>query len=350
MDELILKCLQGEGTSGENEQVWEWLKSSSENFRHYEQMRDVWIASGMVRNLSESEIDRRFERVRNRIGAGKKGKKSFYTVVPIRQLPEWLKYAAVFIFAFLLGAVLLELYYGTSKSANQSPQYVVEAPFGAKINMSLADGTKVWLNAGSRLTYSDAYNEKSRRVSLSGEGYFEVAKNRRMPFYVEADGVEIKAIGTAFNVKAYPDEDLVETTLVEGKVAVSQGRKEYVLDPKQQISLYRNHDAGNISDEILKNINTNLHTSWRGKRWIFAGESMGDFARKLERRYDVHITISDSRLADYKLTGSIEQQTLDQLLNALRLTVPLSYRITDRDVLLSLDERLKKDYELLMKK
>lgn len=369
MDDLILKCLQGEASDGENAKVWEWLKSSPENFQHYRQLRDSWMVSGMVRDLSENEIDQRYEKMKSRIHTGRK--KPVRVSGVTRLVPEWLKIAAVFVFAFLLGAVIINFLNKGTFDGESNHEYVVEAPYGAKVKMSLADGTRVWLNAGSKLTYFDGYNKINRNVSLTGEGYFEVAKDPKNPFYVYARGVKIKAIGTAFNVKAYPDEHIVETTLVEGKVSVSQGNRKIMLEPHQRASFTgdvgtsgtirdekrtekdtgnREFSTENTKMELDKNINTDLYTSWRGKRWIFEGENMADFVKKLERRYDVQILITNPRLSAYKITGSIEQQTLDQLLNALRLTIPVSYQIKNKEVFLTLDEQLEKEYEPLMKR
>jgi len=347
MDELILKCLLGEASTEELEQVVAWMESAPENFAQYEEIRDAWFAGGQLREMSQADIEKRYELLKTRISSNSstsaKTKKLLF-------IPQWMKIAAVFVFAFLLGGTLAyELMFEYSAQADS--QYEIEAPYGAKIAMNLADGTKVWLNAGSKMTYDNSFNSSNRRIHLVGEGYFKVAKNTELPFVVEAGEVAVKAVGTAFNVKAYPDEDLLEATLVEGIVDVSKGKDHIMLSPNQNITIQNpNALTSKMNYELLKNVNTLVYTSWIGKRWIFERETMDDFIKTLERRYDVHINIQDQRLDTYKITGSIDQQTLGQLLKALQLTIPLDYTINDDEVNLTINEKLKRAYEELIKK
>ena len=366
MDKLILKCLQGEASEMEQQQLWNWLKDDK-NFSQYQNLRDAWIAAGLISEHSSFDMEKRYQKVQARIQA------KIQTKPKVRFINDWstlLKVAAVFVVAFIMGSVITHYTPNKSLTDFQTNHYEVEAPRGAKIKMSLADGTKVWLNAGSKLTYSNSYNLSNREVTLVGEGYFEVAKNRQIPFYVEAGGIKVKAVGTAFNVKAYPDEVEVEATLVEGIIEVSEGKQILRLEPRQKASFIRSSaqlvrkttssnkekieqvkrsDIETVDVILSKNINTDIYTSWRKKRWIFERENLCDFTKKLERRYDVRIYIMDQKLNDYKISGSVEQQTLDQLLNAVRLTVPINYKITNKEVLLTLDKRLEKEYKMLMK-
>lgn len=365
MDELILKCLQGEASDGEQREVWNWLKEDV-NFERYQKLRDTWIATGLIHRDSKLDLEKQYEKVQARIQAKITPHKTF-TIYSL--WGNWGKIAAIVILAFLLGGSIT--YFSTNRTFKNiaKNQYEIEAPRGAKIKMNLADGTKVWLNAGSKLSYTNAYNVENRRVKLVGEGYFEVAKNKEIPFYVMAGGVKVRAVGTAFNVKAYPDEKQVETTLVEGVVDVTDGGKTYRLEPSQKASVIRNlprliqkeqngkkfceqvsWDKIHTVDVVISNdVNTDIYTSWRGKRWIFERETLADFTKMLERRYDIHVYVMDPKLNDYKISGSIEQQTLEQLLNAVRLTVPLKYTITNKEVLLTLDKRLEREYKVLMK-
>ena len=367
MDELILKCLQGEATELEQQQVWYWLKDEA-NFAKYQKLRDTWIASGVIQRNSSFEIERRYQKVQARIHEKIQLKPTFQLFSKWSTI--W-KIAAVFLIAFVLGSLVTQFTSLDTFTSSGKNQYKIEAPMGAIIKMSLADGTKVWLNAGSKLTYSNAYNVKNRKVSLVGEGYFEVAKNKKIPFYVDANGVKVKAVGTAFNVKAYPDEKRVEATLVEGIIDITDGNQTYRLAPRQKASIIRNlpqlidntnssgsgdlqqvnkKDINTVDVVISKNINTDIYTSWIRNRWIFEREKLSDFTKILERRYDVRIYVMDPKLNDYKITGSIEQQTLEQLLNAVRLTVPIKYRITNKEVILTLDKRLENEYKMLMKR
>lgn len=346
MDELILKCLQGEASQEEVSKVIAWIDTDPENFKHYEEIRDAWFATSQMAEAKHINIEQRYAALHKRIQNSSTQK---FKTFRIKRIPEWIRIAAVFVLAFLLGTVWVN-YRGQIALQAEVAHYEIEAPYGAKLNMNLGDGTKVWLNAGSKLTYSSTFNSKDRNIQLIGEGYFEVAKNADLPFVVKAGGVSVKAVGTAFNVKAYPDENALETTLVEGTIDVSEYGDHVLLQPNQKITIDRKGSAQTMSYKIADNVNTELYTSWRGKRWIFERENMLDFAKTLERRYDVKITLADDRLKSYKITGSIEQQTLGQLLRAVQLTIPLNYTITENNVTLTINEKLKREYEPLIKK
>jgi len=229
------------------------------------------------------------------------------------------------------------------------------------------------LNAGSRIIYQRAYNQNNRDIVLEGEAYFEVAKNKRLPFYVRSSGITVKAIGTAFNVKAYPDEDIIETTLVEGKISIEsvgiKGEKEnFVIRPNQKISFYKSsadknknmiEGKGNTNlnnpesaierIELDKEINPEIYTSWKDKRWIFQKQKLSDFAVILERLYDIEINFRDDELKNYCLTGSFDEENLEQVLKAIQLTIPLDFTIEHKNVILSLNRELKSNYENLLK-
>lgn len=365
MDRLILKCLQGEASKGEQQEVWEWLKDDR-NFRHYQQLRDTWLMTGIVQKDASSDIDIRYKRVQSRIQARIQPDRKW----KITSLNNRWKVAAIFLLAFFLGFSITRFTSTNTFETLAENQYNIQAPMGAKITMDLADGTRVWLNAGSKLSYSNAFNLENRTVHLEGEGYFEVAKNKHLPFMVEADGVEVEAVGTIFNVKAYPDEAMVEATLVEGVIDVSEGKQTIRLEPNQKVTFVRNsakivrktnvegqythegvdqNDIETIDVILLKNVNTELYTSWRSTRWIFEGEKLTDFAKVLERRYDVRVYIMDPKLNDYKISGSVDQQSLEQLLSAVRFTVPIEYKIVNDEVLLTLDKKLEKEFKIRMK-
>lgn len=297
----------------------------------------------------------------------------------------WSRIAAVFVIAFICGTLTYHLLWDFSpfSPATGVSEYIVEAPLGSKSLIILSDSTRVWLNAGSSLRYTTSYDVKERDVYLRGEGYFDVAANQKLPFRVHASDLLIHSLGTEFNVKAYPEEETVETTLVSGIVRLErktpEGETEKVLlRPNQRASFaqktktikvdYVSDDtvAGELEGPDIKPVikaapikaapdapekiaiepvfNTSIYTSWKDKRFVFERESMSDLAVKLERIYDVKIIFKDEELKDYNLTGSLEQETLEQLLNAVRLTIPLDFSIEKNNVVLTMNQELKERY------
>jgi transmembrane sensor len=357
-----LKCLKGEADEKELEQAFTWVHSSHANLEYYKLIRDAWISAGIISSKSNFDCDKAWHRVARRTGMRKLNFTSMYS--------GWQKTAAVFIIALIIGAIGYKVIFDRNFLLSER-EFLVQVPYGAKTYMVLPDSSKVWLNAGSTLRYSSHYDVTGRTVYLSGEAYFDVESGNKLPFRVHTADLVINALGTEFNVQAYPDDDYVKTTLVSGLVSLERtGHKNDVgkilLRPNQTALLSRNqasfkiqnldaiakedeinngHDipVGNIS--IKKVVNTDLYTSWKDKRLIFDGERMTDLAVKLERIYDVKIIFKDEDLKHYRLTGSLEEETLEQLLSAIRLTIPLDFKIEKNEVVLALNRKLQEEYK-----
>ena len=290
--------------------------------------------------------------------------------------------AAAILIGFALGVATYHLA-GRPGHSDSSPVAVLEAsrvmvPMGSRSQVELPDGSVVTLNAGSNLHYQTSYGQGSREVWLEGEGYFKVVKNAAIPFIVKAKDVTIKALGTEFNVKAYPEEKTVQTTLVNGIVTVSQTNTadnagEITLKPKQTITLtdqtstidpvrddpvqpvaslplIQTAEKAAPENAVLKsNIKTEIFTSWKDPRWVIESEPLSDLATKLQRRYDVQIIIADDVLKQYPFNGILTDETLEQVLDIMKTIAPINYRISKKTVTLTVNTRHKKYFDELMK-
>lgn len=381
IDEKILKVLlssiKGEASDDEYRLVWSWIHENKENEKFYMDLRDSWMASGLNKPVDREQIMMSWERVKNRLSLDEQKNKpdSSFSLFFVR----FLKNAALIILLIGIGAIMSHLYYDKLFSPKVLQKYTVEAPRGSKSVVTLADGTKVWLNAGSSLKYTRDFNQQNRDVFLEGEAYFSVAKNKLLPFLVHTSGIVVRAVGTVFDVKAYPDEKVIETTLINGIVSIEHANKagtveKITLKPKQKAIYYkegkyisglinnpvqsrkdnkeREPQAGNQKVNLLiaDKIDPDISTSWKDKRWVFNDESLGNFAVKVERLYDVNIIFKDEQLKHYKLSGSMEEETIEQLFDAIRLTVPMNYTINHKEVILSLNKQLREGYEKLLKR
>ncbi|MDP4275837.1 MAG: FecR family protein [Bacteroidota bacterium] len=381
IDEKILKVLlasiKGEASDDEYRRVWSWIHESKENEKFYMDLRDSWIASGLNRPVNSEQVLMSWKRVKNRLFLDEQKNKpnSSFSLFFFR----FLKNAALFILLIGIGAILSHLYFDKLFPQKVLQKYTVEAPRGSKSVVTLADGTKVWLNAGSSLKYSRDFNQQNRDVFLEGEAYFSVAKNKILPFLVHTSGIVVRAVGTVFDVKAYPDEKVIETTLINGIVSIEHANKagtieKITLKPNQKAIYYKDDkfisglinnpvqsrkeikgrelqaDNQKVNILIADKIDPEISTSWKDKRWVFNDESLGNFAVKVERLYDVNISFKDEQLKHYKLSGSLEEETIEQLFDAIRLTVPMNYTINHKEVILSLNKQLKESYEKLLKR
>lgn len=262
-------------------------------------------------------------------------------------LPPWQqlsRYAAIFILGILLSASLVMVHnkYGNHNSFSQ----VIEVPYGGKSNIYLADGTEVILNAGSKLTYNTNYGEKERAVKLDGEAYFKVVKNIDKPFTVLTSDLVVKAYGTEFNVKSYAEESTIETTLIEGRVGVQRNfklnskiSKEFFLKTNEQVSFHKAiktvDKQKNAKIFISRNIDVKQFTAWVDDRINMKSEMLSELVICLERKYNVKIHFNEEELRELRFTGVLENETIEQVMRAIKLTASIDYKIENRDIWLT---------------
>lgn len=202
----------------------------------------------------------------------------------------------------------------TSYETIKMPQYnVLSTPRGGQYKIVLPDGSKVWLNAASSLKFPVAFTGKERLVELTGEGYFEVAKNAAQPFKVMTEGITVEALGTQFNIMSYRDEPFINTTLLEGSVKVTSANISNILRPAQQAQLNR---TGNM--QVVYNLDTAATVAWKNGYFNFKGMDIKTIMQQIGRWYDVDITFSGEPTED-KYSGKINRNTkLFEVLDLLK--------------------------------
>lgn len=221
---------------------------------------------------------------------------------------------------------------------------------GSKTNVLLPDGTKVWLNAGSRLTYDKGYNSALREVTLDGEAFFDVVHNAERPFIIHTAKINIKVLGTRFNVKSYPADKTTEASLIRGSIEVSfkdRPSEKIILKPNEKIVVSNRNDKSQrlelaqdrrqITEPIVavrnltyyQHSNDIVETSWVDNRLIFQDESFEDLAKQLERWYGVSISFNSADLKELYFTGSFKNENITQALNALKLSNNFNYVVDD---------------------
>jgi ferric-dicitrate binding protein FerR (iron transport regulator) len=290
--------------------------------------------------------------------------------IPARKvglIPKMVRIAAIFTIIFLCG--VFSTYYITLKFHKEIVSTIeIKAPKGARSEIVLADQTKVWLNAGSILRYKTDFNKKHRDIWLEGEAYFKVAKNPAIPFLVMASGLKIRAIGTEFNVKAYPNENIVETTLVEGKISIEEENKskqKIYLEPNQKIVFCKNSNG--ITDPLIRkkiqseNLSTAIpnednlfvsrkfdpapDVSWKENKLVIKSEELEQIARLFERKYNVQIVFASDEVKRFHFTGTLEDETLQQVLDVIKLTAPINYSINGKTVKLYENKIARRQFE-----
>jgi ferric-dicitrate binding protein FerR (iron transport regulator) len=226
------------------------------------------------------------------------------------------------------------------RTTGRSPSYnTLVTPRGRQFQIVLPDGTKVWLNAASSIRYPTAFTGNERRVELTGEGYFEVTKNKNMPFRVftpphpgGAGGAMVEVLGTHFNIMAYDDEPAVKTTLLEGKVRV-EATPSQTTNPKQQAILHPGEQA-TVSDQIkVAPVKTAVYVAWKNGEFMFRNEPLENIMRSVARWYDVEI-VYKADVAHKEVWGSITKYgNVADVLEMIALTGVAHFKIEGRTII-----------------
>lgn len=311
--QIVNKYLRGETSETEVAEIFKWIEAAPENRKDFIDYKKVWALTAKG-NENESHAWRLLFVPRFR------KQKLFKTYLQIA------KYAAILLIVFGTGITMQYIGLGIDKEKLVYQKCTsIFAPLGQMTNVELPDGTKVMLNSGSCLTYNGNFSYGERFVSLNGEAYFDVAKDQAHPFIVQTSLLNFKVHGTTFNIEAYTDENLVNTTLIEGSLGVmDKGNQELLLlEPGQKV-----HFDALDPNIIVTNVNTEIYTSWKEGLITFRNEKLKDIARKLERWYNVKIVIKNPGLGEEAYFGTImKNKPIDQILVVLQLTSSLKYKI-----------------------
>lgn len=350
---LLARQFTGEATLAELQELEQLLAQDPALKRTARKMLDAWHDPGksdMQKALSSfAKIDAQIQQ------AGK----STSEPAPVYRLsnPSIVRKYRIAIavaasIALLLGAWFVFFNNRTGQSKEIVLQEII-TPLKSIREIKMPDGSMVWLNEGSKLEYGDEFNDKIREVWLTGEAYFDVAKNKEKPFIIHANKVNVKVLGTAFNIKSYPGEKNVETSLIRGSVQVTvddDPSKVYILKPNQKliVSVADNttpdslsapaHSSNEVKYTTIGKVTDNAsdtiiaETSWVDRKLAFYESTFKDLAIQLERRYNVSFVFKDKRKEELVFTGVFYKQTLEQALHALSISDPFNYRIQDSTV------------------
>lgn len=321
--DLILGCLNEELTAQEQAELEQWLANSQDHRDYFNDWNELWFSASHPAADALYNKDKAFEAFLSRIGQLTPSAFRWTRLIP---------YAAAAAVILLVGVISFRSGMKTVKS--EFADIAVEAPMGSRTKLNLPDGSLVWLNAGSRLSYSQGFGVDDRRVSLTGEGYFEITKNARLPFQVSSASLDVKVLGTKFNFCDYPNEQQAVVTLMEGKVALSDHQhasNTYYLSPGNR-AVY-DKSRGAIS---MDRCEARLASIWTQGQLQFDDLPLKDIVNLLQRNYDVKITVSTPQLYEYSFYGdfSREKQSIEEVLRMLSMTGKLRYKIKGRQITL----------------
>jgi transmembrane sensor len=362
---LLAKKLTGEASPEELQELEALLRRNPELHYPLQTLIDLWNrAEPSQQAAAESAFDRhldRMEKLNVSFPAGDQPTATEYA--PSRKSRSFGTVAIVSIMAIALtyGWLLLNPIHNRQASLS-NPSQDLAAPAlnevvtanGSRTHLTLPDGTKVWLNAGSRLAYDKTYGSGRRDITLTGEAFFDVARNPQQPFIIHTPRMDLRVLGTSFNVKSYTADRTTEATLIRGSIAISiknRPNETIILKPNQKLivtsdqakllSLHPGQSrlAMDSTAQISirppsyeQNTGAMIETSWVDNKFIFQDEDFGTLSKDLERWYGVSIRLTDPAQADWRFTGNFEKENIRQALDALKLTARFNYIIQENQI------------------
>ena len=318
-EEVLVAFLKGELDAAQAAAVEAWYDRSAANRRMLGQVYYILYVSDRINDAAGIDVERSLRQFKRRMHAGRR--------ISLRRNAVRIAAAAVIAAVLLAGGLTTVL---LSKRLAQPVTVVTQ--LGERSQVVLPDGTKVWLNSSSSVEYVAPFFSRQRRVKMEGEAYFEVEHDRRAPFVVSTNGLDIEVLGTRFNIRNDDNEHRVTTVLLEGAVkAYASGREQASvrLHPAQQLVFDTRTHAMRLTDcpSAERSIN------WIDGRFCFEHDTFGEIVAELKRYYNVDIRFMDNRLRDMRFSGNFRvEDGIYHIMSVLQLTYKFNYRIAGNDI------------------
>jgi len=320
IDLIIIKYLSKTISVVEQTYLLSWLEDKEENRIYFRSLKDAYDLGRLEFDIQESGEKIQWEK--------------FVKSIPsVRSTPTWktigysfMRYAAVFI----LGLVCFQLihYLSGNIEENLLAGTSIEAGVGDRSKVTLPDGSIVWINACSSITYDNTFGEKDRTVSLKGEAYFEVKADTVKPFLVRADKFTYRVTGTSFNVYSFEEDNEISIALLEGGVTIEYEGKTQKLYP-QEMFVYNKSN----NEIAMKKIDVNLLSSWRRGEFVFDDMAFDELVKRLERSFNVKFVFENQKIRNERFGGTLrDYDSLETIMKVIRTGIPIQYRIDENIV------------------
>lgn len=350
---LLSLQLAGEATPEELEELRNLLQSHPELGLRAQIMHNIW-RSQQNQPAANDHYDKHLQRLSNHLSTPVLQ----FDSEPKKHKHRWLWIAA----SVAASVIIISLLFVPNKQKAKTPyaNNVVSTRPGSKSKVELPDGTQVWLNANSRITYNQHFMDSTREVQLTGEAYFDVASmvsdqtGQKIPFIIHTNSIDVKVLGTAFNVRSYPGEKTTETALIHGSIEVTLHNspdKKIILKPSEKLVVRNDDSISVITDEneqpenepmmTLSRIKpykgdttTHFETMWLTNKLAFENENFDNMLREIERWYNVTVVLNNESLRSLHFTGVFEDKSLNEVMEALSFSWKFQYEIKNSQVII----------------
>ncbi|MEO5682819.1 MAG: FecR family protein [Chitinophagaceae bacterium] len=368
--ELIAKKLSGEASVEELGELEQLLKANPDMHYPMQTVADLWHHATPDTEDAHLAFTKHADRMKELGISPESEQEPGFTTPHTSRRKKQLYLALTFLLLVTAGYFSRSLFFGDAvkpRSIAHADKSEVSTKYGSRTKLLLPDSTQVWLNSGSKLSYDKSYGNGIREVSLQGEAFFDVVKNPAHPFVIHTSSIDIKVLGTAFNVKSFPGEKNTETSLIRGSIEVTihnRPDQKIILSPNEKLitaneqpltttaRLEKNPMAAKLAAENQANMreepiaqvshltyeprdSTVIETSWMENKLIFRSETFEDLSVKMERWYGVNIRFADEAIKPKRLNGIFENETIQQALKALQLITPFAYKMNKTEIIIS---------------
>jgi transmembrane sensor len=347
---LMSRTLSGEATDAEKAELMQLLQQDPALQQQFDILKTWWQSQPPVHETAVEPA--KINQILNRSLTEKPDRSR-----RVLQMFRRINARAALIAGVLICITAVGIWFATNEKQPAGTRQIV-AGNGSRTRTILPDGSTVWLNAGSMLTYTQGLPGQKREVTLEGEAYFDIVKRAGRPFIVHTKEIDVHVLGTAFNVKSYPGDEIVETTLIRGLVSITRNtnakeapvylkpHQKFVLsvNEKKQLKLPEAAPANrpaakpggaelfvmNLDSSI--DVSQQLETAWVYNRLEFRGDTFEELAKKLERWYNIHVKFEDEQVKQLTFNGSLENETVEQAFKALQAAVPFKFSINENEI------------------
>ena len=345
--ELLGKKLSGNISLPERLELAEWMKKYPDKAHLGKMLEELFMhkRSFDKNQLPASSSSRVFNSVLHQISSDKPR--------AAQRKNSYLYRIGVAAAAVLILALFFIFEFNNRSRTGLSHPITASTKKGGKSNLILPDGTKVWLNNDTKISYDESFGRKNRNVQLVGEAYFEVTHDAEHPFLVHTQQADIKVLGTVFNVRSYPDESVFETSLVTGKVEITiknKNGKKIELVPNEKLTIVNNNEDSVITSAstpsrdahfslmqvqpLSVQNNTVIETSWINDQLAFYNKPLEDIAKDLERAFNIRVSFRNSDVKKYRFTGIYDNSDLRKIMEIMTLSNPFQYHFNGDELII----------------
>ncbi len=311
-NDLLIRYMEGDCSDEDKIEVTKWIEEDTEHLKEYMALRKLHDISIWQIGNEEDAFKDTNKHIMKRISVG-------------RMLREALKIAAVIALTLIVHDFCVENNFIAAVADQDSGIQTLNVPAGQRAEITLEDGTRVWLNAGSTLVFPGQFTGSTREVRLNGEGYFDIAHNPDNPFIVKTSGYDVKALGTSFNLMAYEGSPVFETMLLEGTVEITgeEEAEKITLEPDKKATLTDN-------GLVVSSITNKRHLSWKNGIIFFEDEAFGDLISRLELYFDVNIDVHDEDMLSKTYSGKFRTKDgIIHILNVFKLRHDFEFTVDE---------------------